>query len=198
MEQHFKAVGQDPVPTLEEMSVTLFEAMREMRLNPAVPNVFTDLSDITGGAWRSVVQVVEVALVKLALPPNALCSQAAATKKCDLLRQVVHSMATWYFASSKRAHDDASLGDLDALTTALYRDLNEADSVFTVRMGCPKVHRISHTPEVIADYGPFDCLTAEMGEAAHQQFKKMFRRCACAACIGVCVCVCVRAKCVWV
>ena len=158
----------------------MLTAMRDMHLNPAVPDVFIDPSNITGGGWRSVVEVAEIAMLSLTLRPHANCTPGATARKRTLLYEVVHRVASWYFASCNRTYaDDDDVAALADCTTALRETLHKAEIELSVTFGCPKVHRLRHVAELVTLYGPYDCLTAEMGEAAHQQFKRMFRWCVC-------------------
>ena len=177
---HCNAGGQDPGPVLCNMSAVLFTAMRDMRLNPAVPDVFVSPANITGGGWRSIVEVAEVAMLALDLRPHANCSAAVTARKRALLRATVYHVCTWYFASCRRSYaDEEEVDALSTHTTALRDALHMVEVELSVTFGCPKVHRLRHVAELVALYGPYDCLTAEMGEAAHQQFKRMFRWCVC-------------------
>ena len=146
---HCTAGRQDATPTLEAMSTAMFTAMRNMRLNPAVPDVFLTPSDITGGGWRSIAEVAEIGMLALTLQPHVKCSAPATARKRNLLRNVVHQVCTWYFASCHRTYAAEDVAALAARTTALRATLRAAEAEFDVVFGCPKVHRLRHVSELV-------------------------------------------------
>ena len=155
---------------MRDVDAAIVLAQRELHLT-VVPDALGDDTKLTSGSWRSVVEVLDVAVLAADLPNGRSWAR--------MVTELVHTLKAWYFLVSQPHHQGVDLPQLRTLTRQL-RDCFVAaeQQVPGLKLSCPKVHRTMHIPSSIVRYGPYDCLTAEMGEAAHKQFKKMFRRCA--------------------
>lgn len=161
-----RVICDDAEVLLEGMSQEVVHVARQLSL-PAVPDVFISQTHLTCGEWRVVAEALQI--VALFLSPY--CRR---TRELKLIVELLNATSAWYWSG---CIDAFLLSDIDALqrtTTALRKTLLRVQEDFDVSIGCPKVHRMTHVAASVEDYGPYDMLTAEMGEASHQRFKHMF------------------------
>ena len=156
--------------TLSRLDAAIVEAQRQLHLT-TVPNAISDTKGLTSGQWRSVVEVLGVALAAANLQTLLPRSMVR------LIEDLTHSLTSWYFLAANPHFVGDDLTQLQSITARLREKLAAAERrIPGVHLSCPKVHRTLHIAHSVQRYGPYDCLTAEMGEAAHKQFKRMFVR----------------------
>lgn len=164
---------------LAAVDAAIMAAQRDLHLS-RVPEALTKPKGLISGEWRSVMEVLDVAILAVDFALDGIPGQR--------LVDLVHTLTAWYFLASKPCQIGDDLDQLGDLCRRLHESFAYFTQWFGRRLFCPKVHRATHIVHSIQEYGPYDCLTSEMGEAAHKQFKRMFRRCAsrCVSCfVGV-------------
>ena len=162
---------------LMDMSARYEAAAREMSLT-SVPMFFAlKHGNPSSDHYRTLAHVFEV----------ILCDLPEATE----VKQAVHDVVTWYWATRAGGFTAASIAELLALGARMRASLSyfeqpEVRATYRasakVHVGpldkVPKVHRaVKHLPEWVRQFGPYEDLTTEQSEAANKPLKQMFRTC---------------------
>ncbi len=179
----------DPDVVLANIDKAVEDSMAAIGMK-RIPNVVSHPAGLTSGMWRSVMEVLDVAILAAGLPSNQGWSLQ--------ITALIHEVTQWYWLVSDPCHRAARDAHLTYLTQTMrhrFSNVQEDYADSGLHCACPKLHRTRHIQTSMDLYGPYDLLTAEMGEAAHKQFKKMFRRyvyvCPRASmCVRACVRVC--------
>ncbi len=184
-----KCTYQSPDALLMELSARYVTAAKELGLHH-VPQFFAiKHGRLSSDHYRTLAHVFEVII-------------------CDFdddaeVKQAVHDMLVWYWASRSTCYDAAYIENLRELglrmrASMAFFETDELRAMYHLETkvhvssldDVPKMHRATvHLPNYLSEFGPFEDLTTEASEAANKPLKQIFR-----TYVPVCVRVCAYAS----
>ncbi len=160
---------------LLELSDRYVAMAKELGL-PHVPLLFAfKHGRISSGHYRTLAHVFECLICDL---PEA-----------QPVKDAVHDVLTWYWATRASRFSATSIATLRDLGSRMHDSLEffqsdemraryRADAAVhaSILENVPKMHRaVSHIPDYVIEFGPYEDLTTEASETANKPLKQMFR-----------------------